>query len=541
MKSFIILVLLATIIVGSECSNFAWPSYGGNNHNTRNVNDVARGSRLSSQNLHLLSLVGTFETESDLEYFSTVPYVADDVIIVPSKNGYVYCLERLTLWVRWSVYLPDITQNSEDFCRSTPTRTHDEHVLINHQRSGRMTKLHIKTGAVAWSVVVHEHPFAVLTGSPSVDGDYAYFGVSSREELVSAFIPDYVCCSFVGAFIKLRISDGAVIHYFPLIDPALEPGPGGYSGVAAWGSQPVIYKRGNAVIFGTGNLYNAPPSVQECVDETPEADCVDERAYFNGVLSLDLDTFELNWYTRMTPYDAWVVACLFGGPTCPEVAGPDADFGMNPSLVEQVPMSDGTKRDILMIGQKSGVVWNLNAFDGVINYGVPTGPGGTLGGSSWGGATDGRRYYVGNINNGNICHYFSSPQWGMTYGGSWVGVNIPDGSLIFTTPDPNTLYEGEESYNEIVFGAMANGAPLIVNDLLIGTSTSLTGSLVIMNRFTGQVLYKYDTGATIHGGVAVYDNCIYFGHGYDPIFNDYWTGGHKFFAFCVVDPIDGSF
>lgn len=527
--AFIVLFLVCI----AKGENFGWKSFGANNHGTRNANDVGIMQTLNSANVHLLGIESVFHADG---YITATPYVDGNVVIVPSSDGYLYCFHRNPLRVKWATYIPDVQEIEGDYSRTTPVRYKDN-VIIGHHGGGYSSAFSYNTGEMVWSTQVHDHPLATITASATLRGDRLYFGVASLEELAAAN-PFYPCCSFVGKFVMLSAVDGTILNSFDLIQGDLPIGiPDGYSGVAAWGSQPVISERHNLVLFGTGNPYTVPASVESCQASNPSSDtCIDQGVFFNGVVALDLGTFEFKWYRRLSNYDAWTVACLFAGPNCPGEAGPDADFGMNGALIEGISV-DGVKQDILMIAQKSGVMWNLNVQTGEVNCGVSTGPGGTLGGSSWGLSTDGKGVFSSNVNSGNICHYIYYPEYTQTFGGSWSRVDAATCSLTWTTPTPESVAVGEDdpNYNDLAFGSLATGPTVLINDLVIGTETSFKGSIVFMNKRNGEVIHIIDTGATIYGGVALYDNCLYVGNGYNPIYHSGFVDGNTFFEICVPE------
>jgi polyvinyl alcohol dehydrogenase (cytochrome) len=74
-------------------------------------------------------------------------------------------------------------------------------------------------------------------------------------------------------------------------------------------------------------------------------------------------------------------------PSC----GPDFDFGSSPIPV-RAPNGTLDGRELLLAGQKSGVVWALDpAKQGEIVWQARVGKGSTNGGVQWGMATDGQR------------------------------------------------------------------------------------------------------------------------------------------------------
>lgn len=533
-KIFLAITLIAILHTGIvTCDNYAWTSFGANNHGTRNANDIGIRPTLSSANVALAGVESVFFTDDG--FISATPYVDNSVVIFPASDGYLYCLHRNPMILKWKVFLPDINEIEGDRSRTTPVR-HKNSLLIGHYKGAHVTSINYYTGEVEWSVLAHEHPTATITASFTLHGSTILFGISSLEEAAAAD-EDYPCCSFVGRFVAMSASDGDLLLSFDTIDTdEVNVGPGEYSGVGAWGSQPLIYEHGNSVIFATGNPYDVPADVQACQeDDIDSFDCIDPHVYFNGVISLDLDTFELNWYTRLSAYDAWVVACIFAGPNCPDVPGPDADFGMNGVLVEHVQTPEGT-RDVVMLGQKSGVAWSLDAKTGEVLCNASLAPGGTLGGMSWGAATDGKYFYASGINNANICHYIDYPAYTQTYSGSWSRTSLATCAVSWITANPNAFIpsgEDDPDYNAYHFGSWSVGPVSLVNDLVIGTDASLRGSVVFIQQSSGEIIKVIDTGSTIYGGVAVYDNCIYVGNGYDPQFGPYITEGNTFFEICV--------
>ena len=106
-----------------------------------------------------------------------------------------------------------------------------------------------------------------------------------------------------------------------------------------------------------------------------------------------MKTGKLVWNFQATNGDAYNVSCPFF-VNCPEKSGPDFDFGMAPILVKR---KDG--KDILVAGQKSGIVYALSPADGKIVWKTRIGKGGKLGGIHWGMAVDGEKVYATNADN----------------------------------------------------------------------------------------------------------------------------------------------
>ena len=104
------------------------------------------------------------------------------------------------------------------------------------------------------------------------------------------------------------------------------------------------------------------------------------------------------WSYQATAGDAYVIGTFNQDGTkmepcanCPDPTGPDVDFGMAPILT-RAPEGN----DVLIVGQKSGVVYCLNPDTGQPIWQKRIGRGGALGGIHWGIATDGKVAYVPN-------------------------------------------------------------------------------------------------------------------------------------------------
>ena len=76
-------------------------------------------------------------------------------------------------------------------------------------------------------------------------------------------------------------------------------------------------------------------------------------------MALNLETGRPVWTKQVLPGDAWIGGCVFNPAeredNCPDELGPDFDFGNSP-ILQTLPSG----RDIIVIGQKSGVGWALD-------------------------------------------------------------------------------------------------------------------------------------------------------------------------------------
>jgi len=240
----------------------------------------------------------------------------------------------------------------------------------------------VNTGKLIWKKRAGYHPESAVTGSVAVYGGMVYVPVTSFE-VISSINPEFACCTSSGGLVALDAKTGnekwvhRVIDGFPNISGHKKNGKPIYgpSGAPVWSSPTVDAKRG-LIYIGTGENYTAPA--------TPTSDAIQ---------ALDLRTGKLVWSFQGTKNDTWNLACP-DGVYCPPSSGPDLDFGMAPILLKRK-----NEKDILVVGEKSGVVFALSPEDGKLIWKSRVGKGGALGGIHWGMATDGQQVYVANSDN----------------------------------------------------------------------------------------------------------------------------------------------
>src|SRR5579872_2156225 len=235
-----------------------------------------------------------------------------------------------------------------------------------------------ETGAELWKVKLHRQPVARITRGITFVKGRVYVPMSSIEE-ASATQKDYVCCTFRGSLSALDASTGKVLWKgYSVPDPAKSyktsksgtemKGP---AGAAVWSSPTVDLKR-KLVYAATGNSYTG-------VDINTS----------DSILAFDMDSGRMVWSAQVQPKDNFIVGCP-NAANCPEDAGPDFDFGSSPVLRK---MANG--KDIIIAGQKAGVVWGLDPDNrGKVLWQTRVGRGSALGGVEWGHAADDHYTYV---------------------------------------------------------------------------------------------------------------------------------------------------
>jgi polyvinyl alcohol dehydrogenase (cytochrome) len=316
-----------------------------------------------------------------------------------------------------------------------------------------------ETGKPVWKVKIDDHPVARIVGAPTFYEGRLYVPVSSIEE-ASAMGPKYECCNFRGSVAALNAETGKVIwKSFTVLDPAKAfktSSTGtqlyGPAGAAVW-SSPTIDPKRKLVYAATGDSYTD-------VDFNTS----------DAILAFDLDTGKLVWSTQALAKDNFTMACgQAGKANCPETKGPDFDFGTSPAI-----HSIGGGKQLLVIGQKSGILWALDPDNkGKVVWQTRVGVGGALGGIEWGHATDDETAYAA------VSDRLRGP-------GSVSAVDLKTGEKVWTKMTPDT---GCKTGTPGCQTAMSAAISVIPGILFAG---GVDGHFRAYDSKTGDIIWDYD-------------------------------------------------
>lgn len=526
------LVIALGILLGTGAAAANWTAWGNDLRNTRSV---GKKDGIRAADAPNLAVKWIATTGGDV---SATPTIRGDSVYVPDFAGNLYRLNASTGHVIWSRTISSYTGIPGDFSRSSPA-IQGNIIVVGDQLGAWLMAINRNTGTLKWKVQIDSHPAAVITQSPVIQGNRLYVGVSSVEEGF-ATSPSYPCCTFRGSMVAVDLHDGQIVWKKYMV-PDNGGLPGGFSGAAVWGSAPVVDMQRNALFFATGNNYTVPAAYASCLQQyegSPDDQqelCVDvhdsPENLLDAVVALDLDTGELRWAKKLQGYDAYNLACSAFIPgtdplNCPDPAGPDYDFGQAPMLYET--RVGGCKREMLGIGQKSGIFWALDPDDGALIWSRVVGPGGAVGGMQWGSATDGRSIYVAL---GNLEHTpYTLPNGDVAYGGSFAALDAATGELQWQTPDPLSY--------EPIFTPLGPGPGFLAVDTAPVTlayevvlGASLTGHMYALDASSGQILWSFYSGGAVSGGPSVQDHVLYWGSGY----GRFGLPNNQLYAFHVPD------
>jgi polyvinyl alcohol dehydrogenase (cytochrome) len=184
---------------------------------------------------------------------------------------------------------------------------------------------------------------------------------------------------------------------------------------------------------------------------------------------------------------------------CPTPVGPDFDFGASPILFH---LANG--KDVLLSGQKSGVVYGMDPDTGRSLWSRKLGSGSALGGVEWGMAADDKRLYVAIADTINVMDEIMRPKGVVVFDGDLgppkPGISAVDpatGKVLWNTPAPKAPchYAGDRSrdYTKGECIRAQSAAPSVMPGVVF--SGALDGWFRAYDTATGKILWAYSTTA----------------------------------------------
>lgn len=497
-----------------------WNGWGANLGNTRFQPASAAG--LTAAQVPGLKLKWAFGFPNAGSMYGQ-PTVAGGRVYAGSDAGIIYSLDAATGCVHWSFRAQAGVRTAITIAAvegSNPIR----YAIYFGDVKANVYAVDAATGKQLWTKKSDPHPIARITGAPVLYEGRLYVPVASLEELAGSD-PTYECCTFRGSVVAYDAASGKEIWTTYTIPEAPKPVKKTSKGAQLWGpagaavwSAPTIDAKRGLMYIATGDAYTAPAA-----------------ATSDAVMAIDLKTGRIAWTKQVQAGDAWIVNCppdatvKNRSENCPEAAqeGPDFDFGQSPML-QSLPNG----RDIIVIGQKSGIGWALDPDKkGTILWSHRVGQGSTGGGMEWGSATDGRLVYFPNADG----------SWGAEKAGGLAAVKIETGERVwFTRPPPIPCTSGnrdpkcvqaQSAAITVIPGVVFSGA---TNGIMRAYSADSGG---IIWEYNSQQDYKAVNGVPTRGGgingpgPTVVNGMVYMTSGYAALGGG--TPGNALLAFGV--------
>jgi polyvinyl alcohol dehydrogenase (cytochrome) len=434
----------------------------------------ARNSRLQPQPGLARSDLPRLQVKWSMTYIGGrygQPTLVGGRLFLTSSSGRIYSLDAKTGCMYWRF-------DADAGVRTTPVigrvagGSPSGYLMFFGDFQRNEYALDAATGNLQWKIKLDTHARGTLTGAPALYKGTLYVPISSWEETAGG-IGSYECCTARGALAALDAKDGRLLWKTYTIEqqpqPTVKNSAGtqmyGPAGAAVWSAPTIDAKRG-AVYIGTGDSYT---DVKENGSD--------------AIIALDLATGKVKWRNQVTENDSFLMGCYRPGtPNCPTLSGPDHDFGASPILFK---LRNG--RDIILAGQKSGVVFGMDPDQGKTLWRNKVGAGSAMGGIEWGMAADEERLYVA------VADLFAPPPKGKP---GLFALDPATGAELWYTAAPKIPC----GFSGRCFNAQS-AAPTVIPGVVLSTTTD--GHLRAYSVDAGKILWDFDTAGqkyqTING------------------------------------------
>jgi len=424
------------------------------------------------------------------------PNIIGDYIIFGNQFGEVYCLSMHTGCVKWMF---EEEAEIKDELGVKEDSANGQNIFFSDFARNSYA-LHANDGALIWKTKVNINPANAVTGTVAYYDDLVYVPLSSME-VVTAAQNNYEYCTSSGEIVALNANSGKIVWRHRVVSEM--PSERGVNRIGAkkfgpsvapvWSSPTIDVKRG-VLYYGTGENYSLPAT------KTSDA-----------LQPIDLKTEELKWNFQTTSNDIYIDGCSSPLANCPDLLGPDLDFGMAPILTTR---KDGS--EVLIVGQKSGMVHCLNPETGKPIWQKRIGRGSALGGIHWGMAKDGQLAFAANsdwLDYGGEANFDYSP--------GLFAIDLMTVEVVWkSSPDPKNC-RGKDSCH-----STNSAAPTAIKGAIF--AGSLDGHARAHDSKTGKVLWDFDTnisfetinkvdakGGAIDGpGPVIVNGMVFFNSGY---------------------------
>ncbi len=443
------------------------------------------------------------------------PTIYGNRLLVTTNTGQVLSLNAQTGCTYWATNVGAAVRSAITI-GALPTGSKAKFAAYFGDDRANVYAVDAETGQELWKIKLDNHPVAAITGSPVLYKDRLYVPVSSVEEAISR--PDkYECCKFRGSVAALDAATGKLLWQSYTIPEAPQPykknsagtqlyGP---AGAAVWSAPTIDPKRG-VLYVGTGNSYTDVNTGNS-----------------NAIIAFELATGKIRWVAQALPKDNYIMFCDKPGVgNCPQVAGPDHDFGSAP-ILRQLPNG----KEALLAGAKSGMLYALDPDQqGKKLWEVRLGSGSEMGGIVWGFTADATNVYVPVA---DLLGPAERRKPGLN------AVKIATGEQLWHVPAP----PAQCSWGKPRCSNAQSAAASLIPGVIFSGATD--GHLRAYATGDGKILWDFDTaaqrydavngkpakGGTLDGGGATIANgMLYVNSGYGRIFG---MGGNALLAFSV--------
>jgi len=415
--------------------------------------------------------------------FQTGPIVYQGTMYITTTHGTV-ALDATTCRPKWRhTWVP----RDQEVWRTNRGVAIKDGYLVRGTPDGYLLALNAATGALVWAVKAADvRQGETFTMAPLLFEDLVLIGPAGSENAVSGW---------VGAF---RLRDGSPVWKFQTVPGAT------LAGSESWGNPKAIKLGGGAV--WTPFTLDAEKGELFVAVTNPAPDLAaklrpGDNRYSNSAVVLDVRTGKLLWYKQMVPNDShdWdltQVSPLFRA----KVGGRESSLLATVGKEGILRAVDRNNREVVY---STAVTTIKNADTPVTERGVVACPG-VLGGVEWNGPALNRELNVLYVNAVDWCSKFTSAETvrhipGRLYMGGTVEFE-PDAQGWITAVDASTgavkwRYQSKRPMVSAITATKGN----------VVFTGELTGDFMALDARDGKVLYRFNTGGGIGGGVVTYE------------------------------------
>jgi polyvinyl alcohol dehydrogenase (cytochrome) len=498
-------------------SNAQWNGWGRGLDNTRYQPEPA----IRASDVAKLAVKWAYGYQGGTEFGQ--PTIVDERLFVTSSTGRVYSLDAKTGCTYWTydaaagsrtaITIGELAHTRVAALPRRLKRTLAHLDVIKAPSAaffgddtGAVYALDAQKGTLLWKTQADTHPLARIVGAPTLYNDHLYVAVSSTEDAAAAN-PSYSCCTFRGSVVALDIASGRILwkSYTVLQEPqptrknsagVQEFGPAG----AAIASSPTVDDKRHVLYVATGGSATGV-----------------EQSLTDAIVAFDLADGKLRWVKQLVRPDTGTGSGFWSSPVLRTLA---------------------TGNQVLLVGQKSGVVYGLDpdhggeilwqtkigdggagpaggfagGASGIASAVGPPGVPGSAGGVAWGSAADHRNLYVA------VSGLLAQPA---NAKGSLTALDMTTGLARWHTAAPQPACSwGEHNCAH----AQAQAVTVMPGSAFSG---SMDGHLRAYSTIDGKIMWDYDTakdfqtkngikasgGPLDHGGATIVNGMVYLNSG----------------------------
>ncbi len=438
--------------------------------------------QINQQNAGQLRPVCVFQV-GDEGNFQTGPIVYQGTMYITTNQSTV-ALDATTCRPKWRYkWVP----RAHEVWRNNRGVAIKDGYLIRGTSDGYLLALNADTGALVWAVKAADaEQGETFTMAPLLFEDMVLIGPAGSENAVSGW---------VGAF---RLQDGSPVWKFQTVPGAT------LAGSESWGNPKGIKIGGGAVWTPfsldaeKGELFVA---VTNPAPDLPANLRPGDNRYSNSVVVLDVHTGKLLWYRQMVPNDShdWdltQVSPLFQA----KIEGRDTPLLTTVGKDGILRTLDRESHEVLY----STPVTTIKNADVPVSSEATEACPGALGGVEWNGPALDRELDV---------LYVNAVDWCMTFTGAETVRHIPGrmymGGIVKFGDESQGWLTAIDASTGAVKWKYQSKRPMVSavtatkgNVVFTG---ELTGDFLALDAQSGKVLYRFNTGGGIGGGVVTYE------------------------------------